>query len=689
MNNKIFLKIGWLLILSLLGYLFFVVTFLSPKVNSYLMDTQIKSERIQFDKIITFIERKAKIYEHTDSNAKEDNREKLLKELRFLFDSINLAKTGHIYIIDSKGAVVLDQNSEFREKNISKIKIPNTNELLINKIKKTHQTKSTLEYKWNKIYDPYNYIYDKISWVEYNKYFDWYIVSSIYTDDFVAYIDGINSLILNISILLFILLAIIGIFITVKVVAPINKMYSEVQKAQDEMTLGEGEKSKDEIGFLANQFNTLLDQVENNRKTLEEHVQQKTKEIRNKLYFDDVTNLRNRQALLDDTKDEEFLSITLVDIDSFDDINELYGFSTGNLVLIEVANILKEFCKKYSVSIYRIYGNVFGLSDKKMIGFSKYDDFINDLSTLFKNRPIHINELDIDIFIDITLGISIAQEDPLKSAGIALKKAKKNNLPFFVYNNEIDTKEIIKKSMFWREKIKLAIQDSRVVPFFQPIYNRNKEIVKYETLMRIEEKDENGEIKYILPGEFFDVAIKTKQYLQLSNQVISKALDSLYSTTKQVSINLSFKDILDREFIYFLDRNLDKIDKDTKSRIVFEILESDYISDYSLLEEFILKYRRLGVKIAIDDFGTGYSNFAHILKIRPDYIKIDGSLIKNINDDKNSFEMVKSIIDFSKALNIKVIAEYIHNEEVFETVKNLEVDEFQGYFLGKPQDKFD
>ena len=133
-----------------------------------------------------------------------------------------------------------------------------------------------------------------------------------------------------------------------------------------------------------------------------------------------------------------------------------------------------------------------------------------------------------------------------------------------------------------------------------------------------------------------------------------------------------------------LDKNLDKINSIDKPRIVFEILESDYISDYTLLEDFIVKYRTQGIKIAIDDFGTGYSNFAHILKIRPNYIKIDGSLIKNLNTDKNSYEMVKSVIEFSRALNIKTIAEYIHSEDVFNIALELGVDEFQGFYLAEP-----
>ena len=677
MNNKIFLKIGWLLIISLLCYLFFVVFFLSPKVNNYFSNSEIKKERLQFNKIVTIINNKSRNYM---------NKDFLIKDVELLLSSITLAKTGQIYIFDSSGKVIIDTSSEFDSKDISKLILPNSkNKSFFEEIKKSYNSKTTFEYLWNKPYDAYNYAYPKISWVEYNKDLDWYIVSSIYKEDFSIYVEGINSLILNISILLFVLLVIIGLFITIKVVAPINRMFSEVQKAQiKHSNVDMIKKSKDEIGFLANQFNTLLDQVETNRKTLDDHVQKKTKEISDKLYYDELTNLKNRYALQEDIKDCEFVSIALVDIDSFDDINELYGFSTGNLVLIETANILNEFGNKYNVSINRIHGNVFSVTDKRMMGFSKYDQFISELSTLFKSRPILIEELDIEIFIDVTLGISIAQEEPLKTAGIALKRAKKTNHRYFVYNNELDRKEIIERSIFWREKIKRALKDSNVIAFYQPIFNTKKEIVKYETLMRIKDIDKNGKVSYILPNLFLDVAIKTKQYLQLSNQVISKALSDLNKTKKQISFNLSFKDILDIDFVESLDKNLDNISNMNKERIVFEILESDHITDYTILEDFINKYRRQGIKIAIDDFGTGYSNFAHILKIRPDYIKIDGSLIKDINTDKNSYEMVKSIIEFSKALNIKIIAEYIHSQEVFDLVNELGVDEFQGFHLGKP-----
>ena len=142
------------------------------------------------------------------------------------------------------------------------------------------------------------------------------------------------------------------------------------------------------------------------------------------------------------------------------------------------------------------------------------------------------------------------------------------------------------------------------------------------------------------------------------------------------------------EFIDYLDNVLEKLKFEDRNRLVFEILESENLSDYDFLEEFVLKYKKLGVKIAIDDFGSGYSNFIRIIRLKPDYLKIDGSLIKNIDKDNNSYEIVKSIIAFSKTLNIKTIAEYVHSEEIFNLLLELDVDEFQGYYFGKPDEDF-
>lgn len=312
-----------------------------------------------------------------------------------------------------------------------------------------------------------------------------------------------------------------------------------------------------------------------------------------------------------------------------------------------------------------------------------WENYLSEIIDLFRNHEIHIKDLEIDVFVYVTIGCSISQDNSFKTANIALKKAKRDRCKFMVYSQEIDTKESIKNTMYWREKIKNAIERDKLVPFYQPIYNDKKEIVKYETLMRIEEKD-GEEIQYLSPGFFLDIAIKTKQYFKLNQIIIEKSLKNLKNTEKNISVNISFADILNLEFTDILGRSISKLSENERSRVVFEILESDFISDYEILESFITKYREMGVKIAIDDFGTGYSNFAHIMKIKPDYIKIDGSLIKNLEKDMHSLEIVKSIVDFSHSLGIKVIAEFIHNSKVYDIVIDVGVDELQGFYLGEP-----
>lgn len=256
-----------------------------------------------------------------------------------------------------------------------------------------------------------------------------------------------------------------------------------------------------------------------------------------------------------------------------------------------------------------------------------------------------------------------------------------------VYNKEIDTKENIKKMMHWKDKIKYAIDNDKVVPFFQPIFDKNENLIKYETLMRIKD-DVDGKVHYLSPGNFFDVAIKTKQYFKLNQIVIKKAFDNIDTIGKMVSVNISFSDILNLDFMDFIEREVRVLTKEQREKIVFEILESDFISDHKVLDEFILTYRKKGIKFAIDDFGTGYSNFTHVLNIKPEYIKIDGSLIKDIDKNQTSYEMVKSIIDFCKSLKIIVVVEFIHNETVYKILQDLGADEYQGFYLGEPAPLF-
>jgi cyclic diguanylate phosphodiesterase len=151
-----------------------------------------------------------------------------------------------------------------------------------------------------------------------------------------------------------------------------------------------------------------------------------------------------------------------------------------------------------------------------------------------------------------------------------------------------------------------------------------------------------------------------------------------------ISVNLSGRDMTDGDVSAFIIERLNRYK--IASRVIFEILEDENIENIERIGAFIERVRRMGAKIAIDDFGSGYSNFSYILKLKPDYIKIDGSIIKNIDSSEDSRAIASAIIAFANQLDITVIAEFVHSKEVFDTCVRLGVDEFQGFYLGEPRD---
>ncbi len=153
---------------------------------------------------------------------------------------------------------------------------------------------------------------------------------------------------------------------------------------------------------------------------------------------------------------------------------------------------------------------------------------------------------------------------------------------------------------------------------------------------------------------------------------------------KEISINLSAIDIEQMRTRNKLLTLLKKY-KSMAHRVVFELLEDEDVEDFDTVKMFISKVKSLGVKIAIDDFGAGYSNFERLLDYQPDILKIDGSLVKNIDSSGYSLSVVKSIVTFAKEQNIKTVTEFVENETIFNIINEIGVDYSQGYYFGKPE----
>ena len=418
------------------------------------------------------------------------------------------------------------------------------------------------------------------------------------------------------------------------------------------------------------------------QESLETKVQQRTQEIEYNLYHDDLTGLLNHKAMLQDIDKSKQHLLFLIDIKGFQKINDVYGLKNGNLILQEFSKKLSKFDINQTYSIYRAYSDGFVLYHT----VDKLDDafYENEKSTLLaylSSIEIYLDVIEEYIHIELSIGASVNEEDSFIKAETALQYAKKNNENFVRFTPEMDTAQKVAQNLQWQKRIKKAIKDDNIIPVFQGIVDNNQHVVKYESLMRLREyRDEKEEL--ISPYFFLEIAKDTQQYDKLTRIMIFKVFEKMQKEKVNFSINLSSEDLINIAQMKFLQDAIIKFD--VGSRLVIEILESEVIDDYKTIMDALNNLKKYGVRIAIDDFGSGFSNFEHILKLRPDYIKIDASLIKNIITDKSSYILVKAISQFSKELGMKVIAEFVSSKEIFDILQELDIDEYQGFYFSVP-----
>lgn len=269
-------------------------------------------------------------------------------------------------------------------------------------------------------------------------------------------------------------------------------------------------------------------------------------------------------------------------------------------------------------------------------------DFIEEIRTL---KQIIDNQCffykDFKIYLSVAVGLAEKEDNLLEKAEMALNYGKKHKEHFIVYKNELKLYEKIKENIEWTKKIKDAIIQNRIVPYFQPIVNNHLGVTeKFEALIRM--IDEEG--KVISPFFFLDIAKKSGIYLDLTRIMIEKTFEVLNNTDYEISINLLLQDItnnLTRDLI------MEKLaNSKNPPKVVFEIVESEGIENFDIVIEFIKEVKKYGAKVAIDDFGTGYSNFSYLMKLNVDYIKIDGSIIKNLHKDKSAEIITLKAITF-------------------------------------------
>lgn len=368
------------------------------------------------------------------------------------------------------------------------------------------------------------------------------------------------------------------------------------------------------------------------------------------------------------------------------DLNAIYGFKNGDFIIKQLNHILKYQTKELirkslnrniNITIKNTHADIFEILLFDNLTIEEIVIIKNIIYECVVSNNFRLINSNSTINIDITIGCSKGADKNIKIyAEKAVYNAKLNFLHYMYYDSYLYKNESVSENLL--DIINYSIDNNLVEPYFQAIMdNQSDEIIKYEALMRIFDKDGN----IVMPNVFIHKAKKCRLYSKLMEILIDKIIIYILKHKIQVSINIDYVDILNPHIKKSLINKIKS--NNVGEHITLEILESEKVSNFNIVNDFINEIKQLGVKIAIDDFGTGFSNYENILNLNIDYLKIDGSLIKKIDEDIY-LNLIKSIVLFSKQQNIKVVAEFVSDLKTLRYVKNVQIEYSQGYHIGKP-----
>ncbi|MGM0623002.1 MAG: EAL domain-containing protein [Campylobacterota bacterium] len=434
------------------------------------------------------------------------------------------------------------------------------------------------------------------------------------------------------------------------------------------------------IGTATNEYVVNLTDITSIER-YKEKLEWSKEQLSTQLHTDELTKLPNRLSLSEKILTDQLVSLILININDFKEVNDFYGTQTGDKILYEYGQKLLELTRTKSYEVFKLSADEFALFTTNHYPTDAVVEFVKKLlKTVAKHSFFDVtNKRKINLTSTAGAAINAQSTGAFVNADIALKTAKKKKRPFMTYSQSQATKDEFASNIQWANKLKQAFKEDKIVPYFQPIHNnKNRKIEKYECLVRLIDEEQNP----IAPFFFLDVAKKSHQYLQLTETMLDKSFHFFKQRDFEFSINLSESDLADFSINSLIMEKLKQYD--IGNRVVFEIVESENIDDYEMVARFIKEVKSYGAKIAIDDFGAGFSNFQHVSQLNVDYLKIDGSLIQNILIDKNSETIVEAIATFAKRLEIKTIAEFVDSQEIQDKVELMGIDFTQGYLFGKP-----
>lgn len=440
-------------------------------------------------------------------------------------------------------------------------------------------------------------------------------------------------------------------------------------------------KGNDEISELGSKFNDMFQRLKKSDET-----------IVSLANYDALTGLTNRKKLLENITDllknkNENLAVFFITLDKFKAINESFGHQVGDIVLAKVAERLENNIAKSKDVVSRIGGDEFIVIIRNLISAADATEIAEKIVKTLSGAYIYNDE---SLYIGASVGISLFPQHGndvdalIRNADLAMYEVKNSGgHGYRLYNNIMNYNN---NRMLQMEKdLKSAMERNEFITYYQPIIDlKLMEVLSAESLIRWKCGD-----KIIQPIEFIPIAKKIGEMVEIDNWMLLNACTQCKkwqnsgSKNFSISVNTSYKQLIQANFVQIV-MNICRNQSLDPKYLNLEITEDEAMEDINLIIKVLLELKSCGIKISMDDFGTGYSSLSWLSKLPIDTIKIDRSLIINLDNNSKNIVIIKAIIAVADSLDIKVIAEGIETETELLTLKELGCQYIQGYLIGKP-----
>jgi diguanylate cyclase (GGDEF)-like protein/PAS domain S-box-containing protein len=420
-----------------------------------------------------------------------------------------------------------------------------------------------------------------------------------------------------------------------------------------------------------------------------------TQRIEHLALHDSLTELPNRHSLhrrLEAALGAEGVGALLfLDIDHFKYTNDNFGHKTGDQLIVGVGSVLRDVARRSDGELFRLGGDEFAMHLPSALRKNAVEAAEKALDAV---RRYRFQAADDKVISGLAASVGVAlypfhgAEVPalLSNVDIAMYQAKEHGRNRHVlFDQGSERLRGTHQRIHWARKLRDALDEDRLVLFHQPVVRlKDRRTVHYEVLVRI--RDEHG--GHVMPGNFIELAESLGLIQEIDLRVVEKLLAYLRSSGQasrklRYFVNLSRVSISDQHWIRRFMEMLRKSGVNP-GQLVFEITETAAMSEIDVTLTFIRQLKEMGCRFALDDFGAGFSSFYYLKRFDVDYLKIDGSFVRDLATDEGSRIFVRALNDVARGLDKQVIAEWVESPEVLNLLLGMGTQFGQGYLFQRP-----